>query len=137
MNGVAPAGPVSPSSNPEPSDSELPSIPVPAPDAPWSLIAEFALTYNAYERQPGDEEVADAANRAMDAWHERGILPDSLDECRAALFFEQRRWRHFDQEPHGTAPAYISALVRRIGELSDGSVPGPPDTGFWTSPRRR
>jgi hypothetical protein len=80
--------------------------------------------------------MAEAANRASHAWHARGILPDSLDECRAALFFERRRWRHLAQEPHGTVAGYISALVRRIGELSGGSVPGPPDPGPWTSPCR-
>jgi hypothetical protein len=71
--------------------------------------------------------LAEAANQSSDAWDAHCILPDGVDECRAALSFEQRRWRHLDQEPHGTAVGYISALVRRIGELSGGSVPGPPD----------
>lgn len=34
-----------------------------------------------------------------------------LITTRAALFFDQRRWRHFGYEPEGEAEVYIRALV--------------------------
>jgi hypothetical protein len=58
--------------------------------------------------------VAEAANRASHAWHARGVLPDSLDECRAALFFERRRWRHLDQGIRQVSPL-IEIRVLRSG----------------------
>ncbi|HVX19133.1 MAG TPA: hypothetical protein VHA73_13970 [Acidimicrobiales bacterium] len=46
---------------------------------------------------------------------------------RSFLFFEQRRYRHFDGEPKGRSRAYIDALLTAIAELSGGTVPDPPD----------
>jgi len=65
LSGGAPAGPDSASWDPETSGSDLSSILVPAPDAPWwPVISEFALTYNAYDRANGFDGVAEAANQA-------------------------------------------------------------------------
>ena len=56
-----------------------------------------------------------------------GTLPDDLDELRAALFFEQRRYHHFGEGPDGSDLDYIEALVGAIREISGGAVPGPAD----------
>ena len=78
---------------------------IPSPDADWSEISTFALRFNAYDRHGSLEAVAKIAN-------ERN--PQTLYELLTCLFFEQRRWRHFQELPHGEALEYIRSLVRRI-----------------------
>jgi hypothetical protein len=41
-------------------------------------------------------------------------MPRDLEKLRIALFFEQRRWRHFGDVPEGADLSYISALVAQI-----------------------
>jgi hypothetical protein len=85
-------------------------------------IWAFALTYDGYRRHGGFAGAADIANEALAAWREDGALPDDLTSARAALFFEQRRWRHFGDSPDPESLEYLRALVARIGELSGGRV---------------
>jgi hypothetical protein len=86
---------------------------VPAPDADYyDVISEFALTFNGYDYYPDTCE--DIANRALERFGDCGAVPDSLSELRACLFYEQRRWRHFGEDPDSEAPAYIHALVDAI-----------------------
>lgn len=103
------------------------AIPVPADDADWLDIWNFALTYNAYDRDGGFGGASDIGNRCAEAWRADGSLPEDLDTARAALFFEQRRYRHFGDDPTGPSEAYVRALVRRISELSGGQIDGRPD----------
>jgi hypothetical protein len=97
------------------------SIPIPSPDSDWPAIEKFALTFNAYA-QGGFEAVADAANAARDAHRRDGKLPASLDELRACLFFEQRRYRHFGRPPEGEELAYVRALVGAIRDAAEGDT---------------
>jgi hypothetical protein len=50
-------------------------------------------------------------------------LPDTLDELRGCLFYEQRRWHHFGEEPTGRSAEYMWALVSAIGALAVPLVP--------------
>lgn len=97
-------------------------VSVPSPDAPWIELWEFALTYSGYERHGGFEAAAGVANGARARWETRSVMPSSLDEARCALFFEQRRWRHFGSTPTGHDERYITLLVNEIRELSGGTV---------------
>ncbi len=100
---------------------------VPEIDAPWLDIWKFALTYNGYDRHGGMEGVAPIANTARHTWDQDGLLPDSLDTSRTALFFEQRRYHHFGNDPTGKDAHYIRALLGQIAELSGGVVTGAHD----------
>ena len=103
-------------------------IPVPDPTAPWWQLAEFALTFNGYTRFGGFDRLANTANAAAEAWHNRRALPATLDEARGSLFFEQRRHRHLGSDPRGASLDYVRALVQRIHDLSGGTVrPEAPD----------
>lgn len=109
-------------------------IPVPGPEAPWSEVWRFALSWNGYIRHGAFEAVAEVAKAARDGWKESGVLSQNLPELRTALFFEQRAYRHSDQMLAGPAQGsegpeeeYLRALLRRIADLSGGAVPGPPD----------
>ena len=82
---------------------------VPSPDAGWEAIGRFALTYDGYGLA-GFDRCAALAN---------GDEPmRTLEDYRAALFFEQRRWRHFGDEPDSRAMEGIARLLDRIRELA-------------------
>lgn len=85
---------------------------VPHPDAPWGDIEEYAL---ACAPEAGRAELAHMASAARRVWTRYRQLPQGVEELRACLFFEQRRWHLFGAEPDGPARAYASALVLGIG----------------------
>jgi hypothetical protein len=103
------------------------AIAVPSKNAAWFDIWEFALTYNAYERRGGFDGAARVGNDAVELWTLDASLPEDLATTRAALFFEQRRYHHFGQDPKGKSAVYIRALLTRIRDISGGFVEGPPD----------
>jgi hypothetical protein len=78
---------------------------VPSPDADWDAIQAFALTFDGYSASGSFEACAEIANRGEAA---------TLTELRTCLFFEQRRWRHFGEEPDGDDLAGIRRLVELI-----------------------
>lgn len=93
---------------------------LPAPDDPyWGVIDRFALTYDGYTRWGSFERCANIGNAAADDYRDSGDLPDSLDALRTCLFFEQRRWRHFDEHPDDATMEYIRALVEAIRRCVD------------------
>jgi hypothetical protein len=78
---------------------------IPSPDADWSTISEFALTFNAYEALGSLEACAEIANA-------RTAI--TLTDLRTCLFFEQRRWRHFGEKPDASSMEYIHAILEKI-----------------------
>jgi len=94
---------------------------LPAEGASWEAIEEFALTYDGYAYW---SDVAELAGRCLQQWTRSGMLPDGLDELRACLFFEERRWHHFGEEPHGRAARYVASLLAGItSAVVDAAVP--------------
>ena len=84
---------------------------VPPAAAPWPEVFEFALSFDGYSLWV---DVGAYANATSQNWYARGVLPNDLDSLRACLFFEQRRYRHFDTEPGGSDATYIRALLNAI-----------------------
>ena len=81
---------------------------LPPANAGWKEIERFALTLNGYEaigQRLGD--LADGHARA-------GTRPEDLTELRGCLFFEQRRWRQFDEPPQGKPMEHIVGLLEAI-----------------------
>jgi hypothetical protein len=78
---------------------------IPSPKAKWLAIQDFALTFDGYDYWGSFEKCADVANAG---------LCTTLTELRTCLFFEQRRWRHFDENPDREAMKYIRGLVEEI-----------------------
>lgn len=102
--------------------ADVPTTRVPRRDADLGSVWRFALTYDGYRRQGGFEPLAELANASAEQYRRSGELPAQLPVARAALFFEQRRWRHFGADPGAEDLQYLQALVERIRDLSGGVV---------------
>jgi len=100
---------------------------VPGVDASFDEIGRFALTFNAYERLGGLDVVAEIGDDVRRRFEQTGHLPADLETLRTALFFEQRRFRHFGVAPEGADLSYFRELVAEIGRLCGGVLDGPPD----------
>jgi len=101
-------------------DEKLRVDAIPSNASPWKTIERFALTMNGY-RVIGDEEVGKLANRVKSDFeqNQRSLGKLRLTEVRGCLFFEQRRFRHFETEPEGADRVYINALLDEIrGKVS-------------------
>jgi len=81
---------------------------IPNPDASWDEIGEFALTFDGYNVWGSFDKCAEIANARK---HE------SLTDLRTCLFFEQRRWRHFGENPDEETMIYIRGMVEKIRSM--------------------
>jgi hypothetical protein len=86
---------------------------VPPTGSSWDEIAQFALRYEGYAEMGGFEALGDLANSKSFS---------TLDEARACLFFEQRRWRHFGDHPDDETMIYIEKLLEFIRRAVSGSA---------------
>lgn len=97
---------------------------IPVPDAELDEISRFGHSFDGYVELGSFEACAAVANARS---------CNSLDEARACLFFELRRWRHFGEEPDEDALAYMRQLVEAIRQFVGQStrqhaVDPPPET---------
>lgn len=94
---------------PEPIPNELLTLArIPLPSATWEEISVFALTFDGYRENGSNEKCAEIANERRH---------NSLSDLRTCLFFEQRRWHHFGDDPDAEAMAYIKSLLRQIWDM--------------------
>ena len=94
-------------------NGDLKSTDVPT-SGEWAEIENLALSFNGYDHW-GDQCGAHA-NEVLKIWAASNELPANLSDLRASLFYEQRRWRHFGEEPAPDAKRYINALLGKIRE---------------------
>lgn len=85
------------------SDEDLRAELIPDIHSPWEQISRFGHSFDGYAAF-GDD-CARLANEGM---------PVSLRELRAVLFFELRRWRHFEYEPDAEAIKKFDWLLESI-----------------------
>lgn len=78
---------------------------VPPATADWPTIWAFALTFDGFQAHGSFDACAAIANE---------MRPATLGDLRTCLFFEQRRWRHYGDDPDEEAGPYIRSLVQRI-----------------------
>jgi hypothetical protein len=95
-------------------DADLKESDLPPVNAEWWRIAEFSLTFEGYDYWGSFDKCADIANRWAALYAEQQVLPESLTELRTCLFFEQRRWHHFGDDPDEESEEYIRALLEGI-----------------------
>lgn len=104
----------------------IPSVSLTVGDLPRSDASEgdyhrFALSFNGYKQMGSFRRCARIANEAAEHWRANGELSTTLDELRACLFFEQRRWHHFGYGFDDAAFAYVRALVARLRQILEDS----------------
>jgi hypothetical protein len=124
---TAPAGDYAASAIP---NAELDIADVPRRGESWEAVSDFALSYDGYAHW---DDLSTLAGRVLQQWTRRRSLPDTLDELRGCLFYEQRRWHHFGEEPTGRSAEYMWATVDAIGALA---LPLPATTDRLADPRR-
>lgn len=89
---------------------ELRETDLPGSYGEWRDYASFALTFS-----PRDSEVCrEVGSDAYLRWQRSGELPRTLEELRACLWFEQRRWRFLGREPDRLGMQYVGALIRAM-----------------------
>jgi hypothetical protein len=71
----------------------------------WAGIAQFALTFDAVEMGSYGERAGDLANASSQS---------SIQELRAHLYVEQRRWNHFGEVPDAVTFARLQELLELI-----------------------
>jgi uncharacterized protein with ParB-like and HNH nuclease domain/ADP-ribosylglycohydrolase/predicted transport protein len=93
-------------------DELLPDL-IPPPTAGWDAIGGFALSFDGYAYS---EDCADISSRIMQTFATTGAIDDdeTLEDLRAALFFEQRAARHQGDAPEGEGLRFGQAVVAAI-----------------------
>lgn len=91
---------------------------VPDPRADFEDIVTFAYGFDGYARF-GLEACGELANRTLTTFLADRSLPDDLDELRACLYFEARRFIVLEQEPDTRARLYVGALLDRLADRLD------------------
>jgi hypothetical protein len=86
-------------------NSKLREVDLPPNDATWWAIQEFALSFDGYAYWGSFERCAEIANTQDHA---------TLTNLRTCLFFEQRRWRHFGEEPDDATMKYVHEILVNI-----------------------
>jgi hypothetical protein len=89
---------------------ELRETDLPTSYGGWSDYVRFALTFSPTDRDTCRELAGDAFAR----WQRTGDVPRRLEELRACLWFEQRRWRFLGREPDSEGMRYAGALIRAM-----------------------
>lgn len=89
---------------------ELRAQDLPTTYGDWSDYARFAVTYAPRDR----EGCAEFAASAFANWRRTSEVPRTLQELRACLWFEQRRWRFMGREPDAEGMQYAAALIRAM-----------------------
>jgi hypothetical protein len=80
----------------------------------WDAVCSFSLTYDGYAYWT---DVSELATRSVRTWTRHHRLPATIDEVRACLFYEQRRWHHFGEDPNGRGAQYVWALLDTLRNL--------------------
>ncbi|MGH8545173.1 MAG: hypothetical protein ACREX3_16430 [Gammaproteobacteria bacterium] len=80
-------------------------------------MEKFALSFDGYKRHGSFARCASIANRCEATYKKNRAVPNTLDDPRTCLFFEQWRWRHVGQFPDTAAMRYIGALLTKIRRL--------------------
>jgi hypothetical protein len=80
----------------------------------WEVVSIFALSYDGYAYW---DDVAALATAWARRWMRDRSVPASIDEVRGCLFYEQRRWQHFGEDPSDRRVQYVWVLLDTLRAL--------------------
>jgi hypothetical protein len=95
-------------------NSQLIENDIPSRRDPWKKILPFAHTFNGYKHWGSFEKCRQVARHGVDLHKADQDSKQSLTDLRTCLFFEARRWNHFEKTPSKKSMDYIHALVEAI-----------------------
>jgi hypothetical protein len=87
---------------------------IPSRRASWKKIVPFAMTFNGYQHWGSFRKCREVAQTGVQLYRNRQELDQSLTDLRTCLFFEARRWTHYEKNPSKKGMGYIRALVEAI-----------------------
>lgn len=82
---------------------------------PFDTIVKFAYTFDGYAHF-GMEKCAELANTSLSNFYHSQVVPEDINELRACLFFEARRWTLYKKEPDNKGLIYIHSLIDRLAK---------------------
>ena len=94
-------------------NSDLRLDQIPSIESDFTTIASFALTFDGYSRI---KDIGSFANKTVGEFRndQSVLLKLNLTELRACLFFEQRRYHHFGEDPEDADREYLNSLLSEI-----------------------
>ena len=95
-------------------NSELIKSNIPVGRASWEKIRPFALTFNGYAHWGSFKKCREVADHGVNLFRSQRPLDQTLTDLRTCLFFEVRRWKHYEKDPSKKGMEYIRALVEAI-----------------------
>lgn len=87
---------------------------IPSQRAVWKKIEPFAFTFNGYDHWGSFKKCREVAQLGVSIYRNNQPLDQSLSDLRTCLFFEARRWKHFEKKPSKNGMEYIHALLAAI-----------------------
>ena len=95
-------------------NSQLIEKDLPSRRAAWKSIVPFALTFNGYKHWGSFKKCREVATLGLEQYRKKKKLAQPLTDLRTCLFFEVRRWKHFEKNPSKEGMLYIRALLEEI-----------------------
>ena len=95
-------------------NSQLIEKDIPSRRAGWGKIEIFALTYNGYTQWGSFKKCREVAKQGINLYKGNKELTQSLTDLRTCLFFEARRWKHYEKNPTKKGMEYVHILVEAI-----------------------
>jgi hypothetical protein len=90
---------------------------LPTAGSDWSEYAGLAVTFDPVAAFGSPEYAVETARSMSAHWRRTGELRGTIDDLRAALWFERRRWRYLGRDPDAETMRFCAAIVRALRSL--------------------
>ena len=95
-------------------NSQLIETDIPGSRASWKKIEPFAQTFNGYKHWGSFKKCREVAEEGVKLFRNKKELTQTLTDLRTCLFFESRRWNHYEKAPSKKGMEYMHILVEAI-----------------------
>ena len=95
-------------------NSQLIENDIPHLHASWKKIEPFAVTFDGYKHWGSFKRCREVAEEGVKLYRGKKALTQSLTDLRTCLFFESRRWKHYEKSPSKKGMEYVHILVEAI-----------------------